>query len=98
MNIYTLLTEVQVIMLTKMKKMKKVRAEEVGLDERAGTLRVDDDCVIVSLSDDGKLQYYGGFEYIDRECRTIMGDYVIYTKDGGRVDTVIDLVMADAWK
>jgi len=96
MNINTLLTEVQGIMFNKMNKMKKVRAEDVGLDERCGKLMVDDECVIVSISGDRKLQYYGGFEYVDSEYRTIMGEYVIYTNDGNRVEAVIDLAMAEA--
>lgn len=66
----------------------------LGLDERAtyGGLHVDvqnEEFIACKASDDRVLQYYGGFEYIDKEYRKELGGYVFYLTepDGdGRVN------------
>lgn len=71
-------------------KLTEVKAEELGLDRRAGwTLWVDEDhtCIVIPKDRDGSLQYYGGFEYIDKEYRNEMGDYVFYSRDTDRVES-----------
>ena len=35
------------------------------------------------------LDYYGGFEYVKDECRTVVGDYTVFSDDTWRVRTVI---------
>ncbi len=55
----------------------------LGLDERAtyGGLWVDtqnEEFIACKASDDRVLQYYGGFEYIDKEYRKELGVYVFY--------------------
>jgi hypothetical protein len=55
----------------------------LGLDQRAsyGGLWVDvrnEEFIAVKASDDRVLQYYGGFEYIDKEFRKEYGGYVFY--------------------
>ncbi|CAB4162656.1 hypothetical protein UFOVP787_82 [uncultured Caudovirales phage] len=70
--------------------LTEVKAEELGLDRRAGyTLWVDEDhtCIVVPKNRDGSLQYYGGFEYIDKEFRHEIGDYVFYQRDDDRVES-----------
>lgn len=76
-----------------LKGMKRVRGEsECGLDRRAGTVWVDEDCVIARTDSKRNLDYYGGFEYCD--CTPIgLGDYTIFiaAEDStGRVQDVID--------
>ena len=64
----------------------KVTAEEIGLDRRAAhRLFVTHNAIIVHKKHDASLQYYGGFEYVDKECRKEVGDYVFYTDDDDRV-------------
>jgi DNA-binding transcriptional MerR regulator len=41
--------------------------------------------LIVRKDEDRTLQYYGGFEYVDKDARTEVGNYVIYTNDSDRV-------------
>jgi hypothetical protein len=66
--------------------MKQVQAEQLGLDPRAGyRLYIDDECIAVSMDNDRSLQYYGGFEYVDKEYRTEMGGYVFYNREDNRV-------------
>ena len=33
----------------------------------------------------GSLDYYGGFEYVDKGCITKIADYVIYSDEDSRV-------------
>jgi hypothetical protein len=67
---------------------------ELGLDRRAAyRLFVDSECVVVRKNEDRTLQYYGGFEYVDKEYRTEFGDYVIYTADGDRVSACIQYLL-----
>lgn len=72
-------------------RMKKVKAEDMGLDSRAGySLYVNDDCIAVRKYNDRSLQYYGGFEYVESEHRQEIGDMVFYMVDSGRVADCID--------
>jgi hypothetical protein len=63
-----------------------VNADRLGLDIRAGyKLFVNEDAIAVAKHNDRTLQYYGGFEYVDAECRVEMGDFVFYMCDDERV-------------
>ena len=63
-----------------------VSAEKLGLDRRAGyQLFVNEDAIVVTKHSDRSLQYYGGFEYVDKEYRVEMGDFVFYMADDDRV-------------
>jgi len=67
-------------------QMTEVTAEEVGLDRRAAyRLYVSEDTIAVSKDADRTLQYYGGFEYVDKEYRQEMGDWVFYFADDERI-------------
>lgn len=71
--------------------METVSADKLGLDIRAGhRLHINEDCIIVEKQNDRSLQYYGGFEYIDKSCRQEIGDYVIYLLDDDRVNRCLD--------
>jgi hypothetical protein len=68
-----------------------VRAEELGLDRRSAySVWVDEDALIVRKDEDRTLQYYGGFEYVEKEARTECGNYVIYTNDSDRVSDCLE--------
>ena len=60
--------------------------ESLGLDSRcADQLYVQNGCIIVHKADDKDLQYFGGFEYIEKEYRLALGQYVVYSSDSSRV-------------
>ena len=60
--------------------MLEVLPEDIGLDRRtAYRLYICEDGLAVHKKEDKNLQYYGGFEYIDKEFRREYGDWVIYT-------------------
>lgn len=63
---------------------KDLRA--IGLDPRAANrLWIGSDFIAVRKHDDRLLQYYGGFEYVDKEHRTECGEYVFYSTEDDRV-------------
>jgi len=72
-------------------EFRLVRPEDVGLDSRAGyTLFINEDYIAVSNSNRRSLDYYGGFEYVDKENVTVLGDYVFYSADDERVQGHLD--------
>ncbi len=67
----------------------KVKAEQLGLDPRAGySLYINRDEIVVHSTNSSSLNYYGGFEYIPEERVTHLCDYIVYT--GDRVETALD--------
>ena len=73
-------------------EFRLVRPEDVDLDSRAGyTLFINEDYIAVSKSNRRSLDYYGGFEYVDEEHVTVLGDYVFYSSDDERVQGHLDV-------
>jgi hypothetical protein len=71
----------------------EIDAETVGLDRRCGSIIVGDDFIAKRKSGDNSLQYYGGFEYVSKEFRNEIGDWVFYVaedSDWCRVSEVIE--------
>ena len=69
-------------------KFQEYQAEDLGLDRRSAyRLYVDRDrtCIAVSKTADRTLQYYGGFEYIDKDYRREMASWVFYFAEDDRV-------------
>ena len=65
--------------------------EGLGIDPRAlYSGWYNDECLVVLNRNRGTLDYYGGFEYVDKEFVDTIGDYTIYSQDGGRVDDVLN--------
>ena len=73
-----------------------VSAANCGLDPRAAyDLFVNSGALACYRHSVGRLDYYGGFEYIDKESRVEIGDYVFFFRDGDddRVNRAIDTAM-----
>lgn len=67
--------------------LTQVTGADLGLDERVGRLYTDGfEGIVVHKEADRRLQYYGGFEYIDKYNRQEMGDYVFYMAGDDRVE------------
>lgn len=82
---------------------KKGNPKKTGLDERAiGEFYYNLDCIVIPEGNRQRLDYYGGFEYVNSDYVKQYGDYVIYSAEDGRVAEVIDCIvdsfeeMADA--
>ena len=66
--------------------LKSVKPGDLGLDDRAAyNLYIDESCIVVSKDCDGRLQYYGGFEYVDKSERKEYGNWVFYFNGDDRV-------------
>jgi hypothetical protein len=71
--------------------MAETNAKKLGLDIRAGyRLWVEDNTIVIHKTHDGCLQYYGGFEYVDKAYRREYGDYVFYLDEADRVREALD--------
>lgn len=85
-SLLDLVDEINDIAEKYVKDAQEVLPEDLGLDRRAAyRLWVTDDAIIVPKQNDSKLQYYGGFEYVDKDCRFEIGDWVMYSSDDSRV-------------
>jgi hypothetical protein len=84
---YNLMNEIDQKIAQHIGTMTPVIPEDLGLDMRSfGKAYTDGwDYLIVSKSDDKSIQYYGGFEYVDKNYRREYGDYVIYEGSDSRV-------------
>ena len=72
---------------------ERVSASQLGLDERCGWLWVCDEAVVCKTYSKGRLEYYGGFEYVDKEQVKAVGRYTIYEagyEDSDRVRECIE--------
>ena len=93
MNVWDFLDSIDDRITSYVAKMEEVQAEDIGLDRRSAyRLYVDKDrtCIAVSKHYDRTLQYYGGFEYVDREYRREIGNWVFYFADSERVQGHLD--------
>ena len=79
------------------KEIKKVDAEKLGLDSQAcyGERLIIDPCegyIAVHHNDLNSMMYYGGFEYIDADSITKIGDYTFFMieDEGDRVSECFD--------
>lgn len=74
-------------------QLEPVQASEFGLDNRAGMLYVTDECIFVKNNRRSTLEYYGGFEYVDKESVYTIGNdnngYTFYWRDDDRVEEAI---------
>ena len=91
MSFEELLDSVDSLVRDFMDKATEVTAEDLGLDRRAAyRLYVTDEVIAVPKGDDRVLQYYGGFEYVDKEYRRELGDWVFYSAEDNRVASHLD--------
>ena len=76
-----------------MKKVTDEQRNNCGIDPRAvREMWYSDDCLAVRGRDRGALDYYGGFEYVDKDFVLVVGDYVFYSDDDQRVRIVLDML------
>jgi len=71
--------------------LTEVRGQDLGLDERVGKVYTDGfEGIVVHKKSDSNIQYYGGFDYVDKYYRQVLGDYVFYMAGDDRVDDCLD--------
>lgn len=86
-SIYDFLDDVNEKMERRVFDMNSVYCSRtnIGLDERCGRIFIDEECIIVPKSNRRVIDYYGGFEYVDKEFIQEIGDYVVYLNGDERV-------------
>jgi hypothetical protein len=90
MDLFDLIDNVTEITDNFVATMGKVNPEQLGLDHRCGSLFITPDCIGTYKDRDRALQYYGGFEYVGKEHRYEMGDYVFYSHEDKRVSDCLE--------
>lgn len=71
-------------------RMERVSADKIGLDPRAGMVYVGEDCIAVDSNYVRALEYYGGFEYVEKCFRITVGDMTFYTDEDSRVSRCLE--------
>lgn len=90
-SIYDLIDDIADKAEAIVREMELTNATAVGLDQRAAyRVWVNRECIAIRGSDDRTMQYYGGFEYVDKDYRHQLGDYVFYMADDDRVQRHIE--------
>ena len=77
------------------KETKKVDAKKLGLDSRACygerlIINTSEGYIAVHHNDVNSMMYYGGFEYVDADSITKIGDYTFFMDEDNRVSECID--------
>ena len=85
MELFDLIDSVSELTDTFVGNMVKVNPEQLGLDNRCGSLFITPDCIGTYKDRDRALRYYGGFEYVDSQYRHEFGDYIFYSAEDNRV-------------
>ena len=101
MNTFEFLDSIDDRITAYVAKFDEFTAEDLGLDSRAAyRLYVDADrtCIAVDKRNDRVLQYYGGFEYVDKEFRREMGNWVFYFAEDDRVAEHLDRLSEEVSK
>lgn len=92
MSALTIIDNAIIELETYLEDLPKVNADMLGLDPSSGNVWVDieNESIISEKRTTRRLDYYGGFEYIDAEYRKEFGDYTIYTVGNNRVESALD--------
>jgi hypothetical protein len=75
----------ELVELNLLSEAEEVKGSDLGLDVRVGRLWVDSEFIAVRTRSKSTLEYYGGFEYIDRDFVKVIGDYTFYLAEDDRV-------------
>lgn len=97
MNIHNALNEISEIAEKVIAGMTEASAEDLRLDPRAcPKLWVSESAVAIRTSHRRNMEYYGGFEYVDKEYVHPIGDYVFYLRDDDRVAEAIEYFLENS--
>ena len=91
-TIYVLIDEMHQMIDDFIAKCDVAVPADIGLDPRSACrLYLTRDAIACMGSDRYSLEYYGGFEYIDRDQVMDLGEYVVYLRtDDNRVDGILE--------
>jgi len=89
-----MIDEIQYIVERHVQGLRRVSANDLGLDIRCGRAYVGEnmDCIVVD-GDAGSFNYYGGFEYVDDEDKQTLGGYTFFLDTSERVRDALEALM-----
>lgn len=73
--------------------LRQISPDDIGLDNRSAyKLHIGESCIAIPTSNRSSLDYYGGFEYIDKDYVRVLGDWTFYMSGDNRVDECLNRV------
>jgi len=89
-----MIDEIQYMVERHVQGLRRVTANDLGLDMRCGRAYVSENNDAIIVEGDGhSFDYYGGFEYIADEDKRYLGDYVFYLDTSERVRDALECLM-----
>ena len=86
MDIFEAFEKANAVMAAATRSMIPVTAKKVGLDPRISIREMyASKQGLLVRGETRALNYYGGFEYVDSDCVTVVGDWTLYSSDCSRV-------------
>jgi hypothetical protein len=86
-----MIDEIQYAVERHVQGLRRVTANELGLDIRAGRVYVNKEEEVIAVECSRSIDYYGGFEYIkEGEGRTTCGSYTFFNTESSRVQECFD--------
>jgi hypothetical protein len=85
-SLYDLMDEVNDLVIDYADNMDCVTADKAGLDPRCGSIWIGEDCIAVKGSYGKRMiEYYGGFEYVNKDEVSALGEFTFYSIEDSRV-------------
>jgi hypothetical protein len=89
-----MIDEIQYMVERHVQGLRRVTANELGLDMRCGRAYVSENMDAIIVDGDARsFNYYGGFEYIDDEDKRQLGDYTVFLDTSDRVRDALESLM-----
>ena len=66
-----------------------VNADQAGLDDRCGSIHISVNEDFIAVNSTNRIEYYGGFEYINSDYKTTIGHITFYSGEHSRVRDAI---------
>jgi len=85
-DISSLIDKANDLAIDHVEQMDYVTAAWAGLDPRCGHIWIGEDCIATKGSHGKRgLEYYGGFEYVSKDCVFSLGEFTFYSIEDSRV-------------
>jgi hypothetical protein len=76
----------------------ELSGNQLGLDDRAGhNILISEEERWIAVCGESavrQIEYYGGFEYINDDAKTTIGEYTLYCDDSSRVEEALDYFLS----
>ena len=95
-NLHMLTDTVNQIVDKYLKNMDSIIPSEYNIDRQCGNIMwINTESIAIKKKDKDRFWYYGGFEYVNKDCITEIGDYIFITPDHNSDDCRISNIIDD---